>query len=152
MERDYRFEVFTDYCADGKQYVVKYVDFETVIGVGDTIEEAIEEARGNLDAYIEACKELKIAVPEPSMHVYDYYSGKVTLRMSKTLHKQVDERAKKEGISINSLLNEAIAEYIERRNYTCYLAERNGDNYYNLKPLTVETVREFREKLEKKNK
>ena len=151
MSNDYRFEVFTDYCTDGKQYVVKYIDFETVIGVGDTIEEAIEEAEGNLEAYIDACRMLGIEVPEPSIHDYELYSGKVTLRMSKSLHQKVNDRARREGVSINSLLNEAIAEYIERKNITCMLAE-NGDFAYEGQLLTHEKLEKLRKKMKEEKK
>ena len=149
MSNDYRFEVFTDYCTDGKQYVVKYIDFETVIGVGDTIEEAIEEAEGNLEAYIDACRMMGIEVPEPSIHDYELYSGKVTLRMSKSLHQKVNDRARREGVSINSLLNEAIAEYIERMNVVSMLAEKN-DFTFDGESITHEKIEQLRKKLKEK--
>ena len=118
MDKDYRFEVYTDYSDYGdKVYVVKYFDLDTVIGVGYTVEEAIEESRGNLEAFLLYCKKNNIKVPEPSIHEELDYSGKVTLRMSKSLHKLVDERAKKEGVSINLLLNEAINTYITKLDY-----------------------------------
>lgn len=149
MSNDYRFEVFTDYCTDGKQYVVKYIDFETVIGVGDTIEEAIEEAEGNLEAYIDACRMMGIEVPEPSIHDYELYSGKVTLRMSKSLHQKVNDRARREGVSINSLLNEAIAEYIERMNVVSVLAEKS-DFTFDGESITHEKIEQLRKKLKEK--
>ena len=117
MDKDYRFEVYTDYSGYGdKVYVVKYFDLENVIGVGDTIEAAIEEARCNLEVYLEYCDENNIIVPEATIHEELDYSGKITVRMSKTLHKLVDERAKKEGISINLFLNEAISQYVSGAN------------------------------------
>ena len=111
MEREYRFEVFTDYSSGEKEYVVKYYDFENVIGVGDSIAEAIEDAKGNLDLYLQYCKEQNRSIPEPSIHEESSFSGKVTLRMSRSLHKLVDKKSKEEGISLNAYLNEAIATY-----------------------------------------
>ena len=115
MNKEYRFEVYKDY--EHNVYVVKYFDFDNVIGSGDTVDKAIEEARGNLEAFLQYCKKNNIKVPEPSIHEELDYSGKVTLRMSKSLHKLVDERAKKEGVSINLLLNEAINTYITKLDY-----------------------------------
>jgi len=109
-KEDYRFEVYKDYEHD--VYVVKYFDFDNVIGSGDTVDEAIAEARRNLDVYLSYCNDNNIKIPKPSVHKDIDHSGKVTLRMSKSLHKLVDERAKKEGISINLLLNEAVNTYI----------------------------------------
>lgn len=117
MRQDYRFEVYTEYSGYGdKVFVVKYFDLDNVIGVGDTIEKAIKEAEENLEVFIDYCKENNIAFPSPSSHEDLDYSGKITVRMSKNLHKLVDERAKKEGISINLLLNEAISQYVYSSN------------------------------------
>lgn len=117
MNKDYRFEVYTEYSGFGdKVYVAKYYDFDSVIGVGDTIEEAIKEAEENLEVYLEYCSENQVAIPSPSIHEDVDYSGKVTLRMSKTLHKLVCERAEKEGVSINMFLNEAVNAYVTRMN------------------------------------
>jgi len=119
MTNDYRFEVYTEYSGNGdKVFVVKYYDLDNVIGVGDTIVDAIEEAKGNLEVYLEYCKENNIKIPEPTIHENVDFSGKITVRMSKNLHKLVDERAKKEGVSINLLLNEAISQYVFGAN-TC---------------------------------
>jgi len=116
MEKDYRFEVFTDYSSGKKEYVVQYYDFDSVIGSGITIEEAINEAKSNLEYYISYCKDNNIFIPEPSTHDEIDYSGKVTLRMSKSLHKKVDLLSKKEGVSMNSFLCEAIQNYVLSKN------------------------------------
>ena len=133
MNKEYRFEVYKDYEHD--VYVVKYFDFDNVIGSGDTVIEAIEESRGNLEAFLQYCKKNNIKVPEPSIHEELDYSGKVTLRMSKSLHKLVDERAKKEGISINLLLNEAVNAYITRLSVQDLLINNsiNCNHSYNYK-------------------
>lgn len=59
MESNYEFNVSIDYrdYPKDKVYVVRYTDFPNVIGAGDTIEEAIEEAQGNLEVYFDYCKE-----------------------------------------------------------------------------------------------
>lgn len=112
MVEDYRFEVFVDEATNGKQYVVKYYDFESVIGVGDTVEEAIADGRGNLEFYIKYCIENNIKYPSPSKHEDIDYSGKVTLRLPKSLHKLAAKMAVKEGVSLNALLSDAVANYV----------------------------------------
>ena len=58
MESNYEFNVSIDYSGYGdKVYVVKYADFPHIIGSGDTIEEAIVEAQGNLEVYLDYCKD-----------------------------------------------------------------------------------------------
>lgn len=112
MELDYNFNVFLTYSSGEKEYLIKYVDFNTIIGVGKTLEEALKEAQENLKIYLDYCKDNSIAIPNPSLKEEKDYSGKITLRMSKTLHQKVDERARKEGISVNSLVNEALNSYL----------------------------------------
>lgn len=124
MDKMYRFEVFTD-CSEGFVYAVKYFDFPNIVGFGETIEEAIKEADGNLCYYIQYCKEKGIEIPEPSVHEELEVSGKVTLRMSKTLHKHTIERATKEGVSLNSLLCEAISNYIYSKNVAEKIVEKS---------------------------
>jgi len=81
MEKDYRFEVYTEYSGYGdKVYVVKYIDLENVIGVGDTINDAIVEAKENLEVYLDYCNENNIFVPEPTMHEDLDYSGNITVQ------------------------------------------------------------------------
>ncbi len=113
MEREYRFEVYTEYFDDEKEYVVRYIDFEHVIGSGSTLDEAIKEAKDNLDFYLDYCKDNNIRIPSPSRYEEYDYSGKVTLRMSKGLHMRADRKAKEEGVSLNAYLNEAVAAYLE---------------------------------------
>ena len=48
----------------------------------------------------------------------------ISLRLSESLHKQVRELARREGISINQLINSAIAEKLAALMTTEYLEER----------------------------
>ena len=128
MLEKYRFEVYTDETDSGElEYIVKFFDFDNIIGVGETINEALEEAKSNLAFYIKYCEEKNIKVPEPSTHVESSFSGKVTLRMSKSLHKLVDEVAKNEGVSINAFLNEAVSSYVSSKCNIKIISEKMFD-------------------------
>ena len=48
----------------------------------------------------------------------------ISLRLSESLHKRVRELAKKEGISINQLINSAVAEKVSALMTVEYLEER----------------------------
>ena len=48
----------------------------------------------------------------------------ISLRLSESLHKRVRELAKKEGISINQLINSALAEKVSALMTVEYLQER----------------------------
>lgn len=93
MESNYNFSVKIDYSGYGdKVYVVRYDDFPNVIGSGDTIEEAIEEAQGNLEVYFDYCKEKNIDPKENALckHFEDIVFNEVPLA------KKLVEGARKE--------------------------------------------------------
>ena len=96
---------------DGKRYFrTTFKEFPDLIGgVGDDVGSSIESAYGMLEAEIDFRREMGLAVPDPLVsNLSAEPSGRVTLRMSKTQHRQLIQAAEEEGVSINSLINEAI--------------------------------------------
>lgn len=80
---------------------------------GDTVEEAYSNAQDAIDAWIEVAKRHGKNIPLPDKDDEDY-SGRILLRISKNLHKQLVESAKKQGVSLNLLLNEYLANQLGR--------------------------------------
>lgn len=109
QEYDYRFNVYQIETDKGLQWHVEYPDVSAVVGGGDSPEEAIAEAKENLKVYLDYLKDEKIELPKASKYESEY-SGKVTLRMSHSLHKKITELSDFEGQSINSYINEALIE------------------------------------------
>jgi Uncharacterized protein encoded in hypervariable junctions of pilus gene clusters len=94
-------------------YQVSFNDFPNVIGGGATAAEALDEAYGNLDAIIDDMEKHQEPVPNPTIIDMDHLpSGKITLRMSRSLHAALIERAESEDMSINSIVIEALSEYL----------------------------------------
>lgn len=107
----YRLHVFKETYEDGSfEYVAEYPEIAGVMGVGDSPEEAVKEAESAKNAYLAYLKEMK--KPYPKALNLDKLSGRVTFRMSKSLHKKVVERAEIENVSINQLINEAVNAYV----------------------------------------
>jgi len=69
---------------------------------GDTPEEALANIEDAKKCWIETCLELGRPVPEP---VTDEHSGQLRIRIPKTLHRILAERAKEENISLNQYIN-----------------------------------------------
>ena len=90
-------EIVPDYEEGG--YAVAYPELPGCITCGDTLEDAIQNAEDAKREWLMAAMEGKIIIPEPS-HIEDY-SGQFKLRIPKSLHKQLAEHSKKEGISMN---------------------------------------------------
>jgi len=59
------------------------------------------------DEWIKAVFENSVIIPGPSSS--EEYSGRITLRIPKSLHKKVTEVIKKEGVSANQYLSHLIS-------------------------------------------
>ena len=107
MALPYRLEIVEDQEEGG--YVVSYPDLPGCITCGDTIEEAMNNAKDAEKAWIEAALEEGMEINEPDS--IEDYSGQFKLRIPKTSHRTLALRARKEGISMNQ--------------YCVYLLSRN---------------------------
>ena len=98
---------------DDYEYMVTYDQFKEVIGAGSSEEEAIKDAKDNLSAYFEYCKANGILIPEPTTKKWiDDYSGKITVRLPKQLHRDIAAYAIRDGVSLNYIINDAIRAYL----------------------------------------
>jgi predicted RNase H-like HicB family nuclease len=86
------------------------IDIPAVESLGETPEEALAglgEARREWFAFARA-KGIAVPQPDPAFARMTDYSGRVTLRIPRSLHQQVAERAVLEGVSLNSYLTTTI--------------------------------------------
>ena len=58
--------------------------------------------------WIEAAQKYGIKVPEPTINKVSEYSGKFITRVSTQVHREAAENAKREGISLNQYVNNAL--------------------------------------------
>jgi predicted HicB family RNase H-like nuclease len=98
---------------DEFEYIAQYDQFPTIIGVGDTPEEALAEARIFLKEYLDYCDNEGIKIKEAESDSWkENFSGKITLRLPKSLHRDLSNYAEDDGMSINSIVNDAIRAYL----------------------------------------
>lgn len=90
---------------EGGGYMVTVPDLPGCVADGETVEEAIAEARDAFKAWTVAEQEDAGALPAPKT-----YSGQFVQRIPKTLHMRLSKRAKSEGISLNQLAATFLAE------------------------------------------
>lgn len=69
---------------------------------GETVEEAIVNLNDAKKGWIETYLELGREVPEPA--TAEDFSGQLRVRMPKSLHKALSEKAKEENVSLNQLI------------------------------------------------
>ncbi|OPY59184.1 MAG: HicB family protein [Pelotomaculum sp. PtaU1.Bin035] len=73
---------------------------------GETPEETIANLTDAKKCWIEAGMELGRLIPEPTT---DDFSGQLRVRMPKSLHRALSEKAKEENVSLNQYINYQLA-------------------------------------------
>ncbi len=99
MARPYR-QVITGDPDEG--YLATVPDLPGCMTAGETPAEALELLQDAMQAWLESTIERGLLIPEPS--TVSTYSGKLLVRMPKSLHRGVIERAEEEGVSANALM------------------------------------------------
>ena len=88
--------------------MAKVPDLPGCIADGETIEEALQEIEGAIDAWVKTAKEFGDSIPTPS--ISSNFSGQWRIRVPKHLHAALALRAKEEGVSLNMLAATLLAE------------------------------------------
>ena len=110
---NYKMEIYCVETTDGIQWNVEFPEIPGCGGAGDTVEEAIQDAQVNLSVHLDYLREKEIPIPAPGLSLpAAEYSGKLSLRIPRSLHKQIADCAQKEDVSINCYINNALAEYV----------------------------------------
>ena len=97
MNLPYRMEIIPDKEEGG--YVASFPDLPGCITIGDTIEETIQNIIDAKKVWLESELEIGATIPEPDD--LKECSGQFKLRLPKSLHKQLAEKSKMEGVSMN---------------------------------------------------
>jgi len=93
----------------GVKWVVEYLDFPGITGGGDTPEEAIGIANEALQMYQEVLEKEGKPLPLPTNL---NATGRITLRIPKTLHVRAIEMADREGVSLNTYISDALSKSV----------------------------------------
>ena len=94
---------------DGQElFEARVRELPDVVDFGETWEEAYELVVDTIETTAEAMVEQGRRMPEPA-GVEDDYSGRITLRVPKTLHRRLAEQAEHESISLNQYLVSLLA-------------------------------------------
>lgn len=105
LKLPYTFTVGKDKEHDGKEYFYVLVnELPGCASDGETPEEALKNIKDAMYDWIETALLNGDKIPTP-----DKYSGKFTVRISTSLHKDLVVKANQEGISLNQFISTAIA-------------------------------------------
>lgn len=95
---------FTLYPAEEGGYVIEIPDLPGCITQAETADEALAMIEDAKKGWLEIALEQGIEISEPVAMANADYSGKFNVRVPKSLHKALVEKAKDENISLNQLI------------------------------------------------
>lgn len=107
MRRPYRKVISGD---DDEGYLIEVPDLPGCMTAGETVAEAVAMLDEAMFLWIGAALEEGNMIPEPSSG--HEYNGRLLVRMPKTLHRRLIERAEDEGVSANQLAVTLLAKYL----------------------------------------
>lgn len=102
-----RYSVRVAWSEEDETFIARCPEFPDLAADGPTYQQAITELQTVLEMAAEVLEEDDAAFPQPRYEVA--YSGNLSLRLGSHLHRRVAEQADVDGVSINSLLQTAIA-------------------------------------------
>lgn len=114
MNLNYKVEILKE---DEGGYVISIPKLKGCITTSEDIEEGMSLIEDAKREWIEAAIESNYEIPEPESA--ENYSGQFKLRIPKSLHMELAEKSKEEGISMNQ--------------YCLYLLSKNMGTDYNNK-------------------
>ncbi len=83
-------------------YVAQIKDLPGCLTQGETLKETMANLNEARELWIETAYEADDNIPLPSSN--DSYSGKLLLRMPKSLHRRLAETSEREGVSLNQYI------------------------------------------------
>jgi len=101
LEQEYSFVLKKLSLEDGGGWLAEIPDLPGCISDGETQQEALQNIEDAKRSWIEVAIKRGQKIPLPEKELDKEYSGKFTLRMPRSMHKQLAKVAKKEGVSLN---------------------------------------------------
>lgn len=93
---------------DGAGFLIEFPDLPGCMSDGETVEEAIVNGFDAVQCWISVAKETGREVPTPGE--IESHSGKWVQRVPRTLHAKLTKQAKREHVSLNTLVVSILSE------------------------------------------
>lgn len=93
-------------------FTAQILEFPGCFAEGETLEEAYKNLEDAARSWLEAAIDSQQTIPEPQQNDESAYSGKVLVRLAKSLHRDAAAAAARDGVSLNQYLVTAIAEKV----------------------------------------
>ena len=89
---------------DGGGWMADVPELKGCLADGDNPEEALDNLKSVIETWLEVAREDGMEIPEPRIYTDSEYSGRFTLRVPRTLHRQLAQEAEMEGVSLNQFI------------------------------------------------
>lgn len=99
---------------EGGGYLIEFLDLPGCMSDGESIEEAIENGKDAVKSWMHAAREAGRPIPRPGE--LEKQSGKWVQRVPKSIHFRLVEKAKEEGVSLNTLVISLLSEALGKNN------------------------------------
>jgi antitoxin HicB len=99
---------------EGGGFLAEIPDLPGCVSDGETAEEAVANVYKAALEWIDAAEKLGRQIPDPS-DKSGSYSGKWVQRVPKSLHRTLATEARREGVSLNTLVIGFLAESVAKR-------------------------------------
>ena len=108
LELPYRISLVYDEDEEGNEGWVAEVDeLPGCLSQGETPDEAVANVRDAMAGWISVALEDGQRIPEP--RTPESYSGRLVVRMARSLHAELAREAETEGVSLNALITTTLA-------------------------------------------
>ena len=97
------------------EWAAEFPDLPGCVGAGDTAEEDVTMAMDAKRAWMETAREEGRKIPKPKNIYEEDFSGKFTLRLPKSLHKELTLQAEDEGVSLNQYILYSISKGLNEK-------------------------------------
>lgn len=97
-------------------------EFPGCFSQGESAEEAYAKLEDTAESWIEACLSNGQEIPEPSSNLT--FSGRIVLRLPRSIHRQAAKMAERDQSSLNTYLVSAVAAKVGAEDFYTLLAKR----------------------------
>lgn len=124
-------------------YSAEILEFPGCFAEGETADEAMQALERAADSWIQAALDQGQAIPQPS--ISHGYSGRIALRLPKSLHRKVAQCAERDATSINQFILSAIATKVGAEDFyqdmvTALVDKMNGVYFVPVDGMTDITI------------
>ena len=110
LQLPYTIEVTRDEADGIVGWFARVVELPGCMTQADTFDELDEMVQDAMRAWIETAQAKGINIPEPQGT--EEYSGKFVIRVPRSLHKELVSAADRDGVSLNTFVNVALARVV----------------------------------------